>query len=463
MTHFLRVTALAVCAWPLCADDNIVLRWNDLLLDTIRRTSTNPPLATRALAMMHTAMFDAWAAYDAKAVGTRMGASLRRPTAEHTQANKEAAMSYSAYRVLLDLYPAQRAVLDAQMRALGQNAADDTKDTTKPSGIGNTTAAALLDYRHRDGSNQLGDLNAGAYSDYTGYQPANDVNSINDPNRWQPLRNPAGQPQQWLLPHWGRVSGFALKSADQFRPGPPPYYGNGDLYNERCVDLERMSARLTDKQKLIAEYWEDGAGTVTPPGHWNQIATNVSYRDRHDLDQDVKLFFALTNAQFDSGIAVWECKRFYDYIRPVSAIRLVNRGRLIPAWAGPGRGTQLILAENWQPYLTTPPFAEYVSGHSTFSSSSAEILKLFTGGDNYGAKVTFDPGSSRIEPGVTPKLPVTLFWATFADAADEAGLSRRLGGIHFEEGDIRARIMGRLIALQVWDKARTYIEGSAAQ
>ena len=449
------VSALLFCAIPVVADDNIVLRWNDLLLEMIRRNSTPPPIATRMLAITHTAMFDAWAAYDASAVGTLTGDTLRRPAAEHTASNKEAAMSYAAYRALLDLYPAQKDLLNSQMRALKYDPSDDSRDVAKPAGIGNSVAAGILEFRHRDGSNQLGDLSPGAYSDYTGYQPVNDVNSIRDPNSWQPLRLPNGQAQTWLLPHWGRVTGFALTPTDQFRPGAPPFYGN-DLYDERCEDIRRISARLTDRQKMIAEYWEDGAGTVTPPGHWNQIATAVSYRDQHSLDDDVKLFFALTNAQFDAGIAVWDCKRFYDYVRPASAIRMMNAGKLVAAWAGPNRGTQMIPGDQWQPYLTTPPFAEYPSGHSTFSSASAEILQLFCRSDNYGASVTFEPGSSRIEPGATPKMAVKLYWATFADAADEAGLSRRLGGIHFEDGDIRGRILGRLIARQVWAKANFY-------
>jgi hypothetical protein len=140
---------------------------------------------------------------------------------------------------------------------------------------------------------------------------------------------------------------------------------------------------------------------------------------------------------------------------------MLHTGELIPAWAGPGRGTQMIPGEAWLPYLTTPPFADYVSGHSAFSAASAEILAVFTGTDDYGASVAFQLGASRIEPGTTPKRTVTLWWATFSDAADEAGLSRRLGGIHFEEADIRARVMGRQVARQAWEKATAYVSGTA--
>ena len=454
------IAAFTACLTLTAKAQNIVSQWNDFLVETVRRTSTNPPLATRALAMTHTAMFDAWAAYDTQAVGTRLGATLRRPPTEHTVGNKETAISFAAYRVMSDLYPTQKEAIDAFMRGLGLNPADDTRDPANPAGIGNRAAIALLEFRHKDGSNQLGDVSPGAYSDYTGYRPTNSVDVIVDPNRWQPLVTPSGQPQNWLLPHWGLVTGFALKSGAQFRPGPPPFYGNS-LYHERCDDLLRMSARLSDRDKMIAEYWEDGAGTATPPGHWNQIASFISRRAGHNLDRDVKLFFALTNAQFDAGIAIWEAKRFYDYIRPISAIRKIHAGELIRAWAGPGRGTQFIFGERWLPYLATPPFGEYTSGHTGFSAASADILMRFMGTDDYNASVTFGPGSSRIESGVTPKQRTVLSWATFSEAADQAGLSRRLGGIHFEDADIRSRIMGRQVAMQVWEKAQSHWDGTA--
>ena len=106
------------------------------------------------------------------------------------------------------------------------------------------------------------------------------------------------------------------------------------------------------------------------------------------------------------------------------------------AWGGPFRGTETILGEEFQSYIPTPPFAEYVSGHSTFSAASAEILRRFTSSDRFGASVTIAAGSSGIEPGLVPAADVVLAWRTFSDAADQAGLSRRYGGIHFESGDL---------------------------
>src|SRR5207253_9485515 len=205
-----------------------------------------------------------------------------------------------------------------------------------------------------------------------------------------------------------------------------------------------ISAARTDDEKMIAEYWADGPHSELPPGHWNLFAQQVSHRDRtgdseHDLDQAVKLFFALTNAIFDAGICAWDNKRAYDSVRPITAIRITFQGQPIRAWAGPGRGTETILGEQWFPYqptgFPTPPFPEYSSGHSNFSAAGAEILKRFTGRDVFGASVTFSSGSSRVEPGVVPTHDLTLSWSTFSEAADQAGISRRYGGIHFEQGD----------------------------
>lgn len=174
----------------------------------------------------------------------------------------------------------------------------------------------------------------------------------------------------------------------------------------------------------------------------------------------MKLFFALTNALLDASIAVWDAKRFYDSPRPITTVRFLFGDRPIRAWAGPYQGTRVISGRAWTPYIATPPFAEYVSGHSTFSAAAADILRRFTGSDVFGAEATIAAGSSAIEPGAVPVRDITLSWATFTDAADEAGLSRRFGGIHFADGDLQGRAMGREIGALVWDRAQTFFSGA---
>src|SRR2546428_3145454 len=173
-------------AQPAVAQENVVLQWNDDLLQAVRNTKFAPMFTARALAIVHTCMFDAWAAYDSVAVGSRLGGTLRRPAKKRTLANKEKAISFAAYRALVDLFPTQKTILfDPRMASLGYDPSDGSVDA----GIGNAAADAVIAFRHHDGSNQLGDLHAGAYSDYSGYEPVNDPDHLNDPNRWQPLRN----------------------------------------------------------------------------------------------------------------------------------------------------------------------------------------------------------------------------------------------------------------------------------
>lgn len=470
------------------AGDSAVLRWNGALLEAVRENKLGPPMVSRALAMCHTAMFDAWAAYDAVALGTQLGDSLRRPASERTHANRVAAISYAAYRTAVDLFPASASTaFDPLMRKLGLDVRNVTMRPGTPAGVGNAVAAALLEFRHHDGSNQLGDEPGGtagvAYSDYTGYKAVNlpldismpfDHRLVRNPSRWQPLTyaNSAGETvtPAFMAPHWQRVRPFSMKAGDDFRSATGPATLVTGTFVDQARALVVLSASLTDREKMIAEYWADGPKSELPPGHWNLFAQFVSRRDRTgrrgpDLDHDVKLFFALTNAVFDAGICAWDSKRAFDSVRPLTAVRYLLAGQRIHAWGGPGKGTKAMRGEEWFPYqgrtFPTPPFAEYPSGHSTFSAAAAEVLRLFTGSDRLGASVTLPAGSSLIEPGITPARPVTLHWRTFSDAADEAGMSRRYGGIHFRQGDLDARKAGRLVGAKAFGQAMAFARGGA--
>jgi hypothetical protein len=193
------------------------------------------------------------------------------------------------------------------------------------------------------------------------------------------------------------------------------------------------------------------------------IAQYVSKRDSHDLDRDVKLYFVLNNALMDCSIAAWDVKRYYDSVRPISAIRILYAGKEVQAWGGPFLGTSTIDGATWHPYqratVVTPPFAEFVSGHSTVSSAAADVLKSFTGSNHYGASWTQPAGASLIEPGFTPSTPVRLSWETFTEAAEQAGMSRLFGGIHISDGNVGGLKLGREVAERAWNKAQTYFNG----
>jgi hypothetical protein len=465
---------------------SVVFRWNEAFLQGVRNANLGPPMVARALAIAHTCIYDAWAAYDNKAVGTRLGGSLRRPAKERTLANTNQAISFAAYRAAVDLFPGSASsVFDPLMLSLGYDPADRSTDTSTPNGIGNVAAQAVLDLHHRDGANQLGDEPGGvagvSYSDYTGYVAANepmdirvpfDPATVHDPSVWQPLRYLDGTgtlvTPGFVGAQWQHVTTFAVQPGSLRSSTGPARYGSPE-YRAQAQALLDISAGLTDEQKMIAEYWADGPRSELPPGHWNLFAQYVSRRDHqgdheHGLERDVKLFFALTNAVSDGGCCAWDNKRGFNSVRPITAIRTLFGGQMVHAWAGPYQGTKLVDGAAWFPYqpttFPTPPFPEYSSGHSNFSAAGAEILKLFTRSDRFRGSTTLPAGSSRVEPGAVPKSDVRLSWATFSEAADQAGISRRYGGIHFEQGDLDARATGRIAARMAWEKAQEYWGGS---
>ena len=505
----------------------ISVRWDRAVQQAVIDSSPGPTVASRAYGILHTAMFDAWAAYDPDAIASsQLGDDLQRPTRENTEANKIEAMSFAAYRVLTELFPTEQATFDQLMQELGFDPSNTTTDTTTAAGIGNVSAETLMQFRRTDGSNQQN-----GYVNNINYQPVNsDSDNISDIEKWTPEFVPIDsdpgdsdflRQQGFLTPQWSVVTPFGLESSSAARPvAPEPFLlvdgatvdldagtitladgsvveispaivgtdpNAGAIINEAFVSQAQrvvdISANLTDEQKLIAEFWEDGGGTSFPPGTWMTFGQLVSARDSNTLDEDAELFLALGNAVFDAGVATWEAKVFYDYARPVRVIRelgklgLLNNGAIgtdaitgetgfvINAWAGPGLGTQTILADNFLTYQTpggdpSPPFAEYTSGHSAFSASGARILQLFTGSDDFGASVTFAPGESRFEPGVTPTGPLTLEWDTFSEAADEGGISRLYGGIHFDDGDQNGRALGRQVGDAVWQQAQQFVNPS---
>src|SRR5947208_728369 len=143
------------------------------------------------------------------------------------------------------------------MGQLGYDPADRPTDVATGIGIGNVAAQAVIDFRHHDGANQLGDLNPGAYSDYTGYKPVNSPDVISDPNRWQPLRI-GNKVQTFVGPQWGLVIPFSLTSGRQFRPSVLPNEYPFGGFEKEVEQTIKYSASLTDETKMIAEYWADG-------------------------------------------------------------------------------------------------------------------------------------------------------------------------------------------------------------
>ncbi|HEX6084885.1 MAG TPA: vanadium-dependent haloperoxidase [Thermoanaerobaculia bacterium] len=448
-------------------------RWLDIVLETaareVDRVGARPTILSRQMAIALTAMYDAWAAYDDRALGSRLGDTLRRPPPERTQKNKEIAIAYATYRALADVYSADREWLAQQMRAQGLDPNDDTRDVTKPQGVGNVAAQAVIDYRHHDGANQLGDetgSNGKPYSDYTFYAPMNKPEKVHDPDRWQPLPFADGKGGTFhpgfLTPHWYRVKPFALDRGDQFRPPAPPKFDSEQLKKE-VDEVVRFNATLTNEQKAIVEFMRDGPRSTGQSGHWLRFAQDVSRRDRHTLDQDVKLFFAVSNVAMDAFIAAWEAKRYYDTSRPWTLVRQYYADAELEGWCGPNKGVQKIASSKWHPYspdtFITPPFPGYVSGHSTVSAACAKTLELFTGSDAFGFVERRHPGILTEPEAECAKSEVELPLPTFTATAEMAGISRVMGGYHIQADNTEGLLLGRKVAEFTWPRIQAYFEG----
>ncbi|KAK9815673.1 hypothetical protein WJX72_007860 [[Myrmecia] bisecta] len=359
---------------------SLVVQWNAVLLNEVSCAmgaksarcarpaviKLGPPTVARALAVMHSCIYSAWAAYDSTAAGLFWDKAhlQRRPAQELTDSNKATAVSCAAYHALTNFFsPSPDFVALLKKQGLD--------DDTCGAGTAKAACQAVLDHYH-DGS---GSDNATA-----AFKSPNTPTTVVDPNAWQPLALPNANGtlvvQTFSYPDYYRAPTFAI-CFDELRPGNASiaWYGT-PAYQAQVDRILGLSANLNDTTKMISEYWGDGPGTVTPPGHWSQ---------------------------FD---------------------------RQVEAWGGRGKGKQLINGSEWLPYqqatFLTPPFPSFTSGHSTFSAAAAQLLALFTGSDRFGNQAVMKAGSSQVEPSIAPSQDIVLAWPTFTDAAKEAGMSRQV-------------------------------------
>jgi PAP2 superfamily len=332
------------------AEPSAVRPWIELELQAIESHSTNPVRASRALAHLSGAM------YLAALSGSE---------------GREDAVAGAASTVLLHLYPDVASPVDGL--------ADRLADPESAAFARGRLAGRLLVARAQtDGSDAV----------WAGRPPTG-------PGYWVPT------PPAYIYPPLEPLAGtwrtWNLREGSQFRPGPPPAYGSPEFRRE-LHEVYAVSQSLTPEQKGIAEFWADGPGTVTPPGHWNEIALDMLEPAGWSTLLESRLFSALNTAQADAFIACWDAKYTYWSLRPVTAIR-----RLIDG--------------SWLSYIATPPFPAYVSGHSTTSGAAATVLGAFF------------PGQAR----------------ELDAMAEEAAISRLYGGIHFRSDNEAGLELGRRV------------------
>ena len=364
-----------------------------------------------------------------------------------------------------EYYFSDKEYFESEMIKMGLDPMDNSEDPTTPAGIGNLAARAVITARKGDGSNQYAEepgSNGIPYFNYIGYNPVNTVDENVDPNRWQPKYFSDGRGGKFappcLTPYWQLVETITMDSASQFRPGPPPMIGSVQLEKEvkEVIDLQ---AGLTDEQKALVEFMRDGPKSVQQAGHWLKFAQDVSIRDKHTLDQDVKMYFLNQITAMDAFIASWDSKMYYDYARPYALVHKYYEDQKIKAWGGEGKGMMEIMGKEWRPYspetFLCPPFPSYVSGHSTISGACAEALRLWTGRDTFGTQVELVAGALT-EPDNLGKK-VTLKFPTFTETANMAGISRVLGGYHIQSDNIAGLELGRNVARKAWEFYLTHV------
>lgn len=445
------------------APDNIAYMWGKVALEATANDTENfkprPTITSRMLGLIFASVFDAWSRFDDKANPLFIKGVERVPENMRTLRNKEIAISYAAYRTLREYYFMDTTMFVSKMKELGLDPYDNSLDEKTAVGIGNLAAKTIIEARKADGANQYGDVDGSGilYNDYTKYEPLNPIDEIKDINRWQPKYFVTQEGVKYapgcLSPQWPLVKTLILDSASQFRSPPPPMYGS-DKLKEQVAEVVELQANITPEEKALVEFMRDGPRSVQQAGHWLIFAQDVSRRDEHSLDEDVKMYFLVSACAMDGFIACWDTKMYYDYARPYALVHEYFKGKTIKGWKGEGKGWGEIKGEDWRPYspmyFLCPPFPAYVSGHSTISGACGEVLKLYKKSDMFGSEVKLVPGAMT-EPDNLGDT-VTLRFTTFTKTADMAGISRVLGGYHIQEDNIEGLILGRKIANHIYQK-----------
>jgi membrane-associated phospholipid phosphatase len=376
--------------------------WNELQRALIVSRKPAPPLAARGFALVSTAMYDAMVvAFDAKYAYLRArpnalagGPSIYGPQEDSpSYVSTRAAISAAAAAVLKQLFPLDVAAIDAELLD-ATNADLDSgtqfqSDVDAGHAIGNAVAALALARKATDHGDDP--------------QPTYTASGL--PGRWAP--GPGAPATPPVLAGWGSVTTWVLPTGSSVRPAAPPPYGLA-LWNAQRDDVLNVNLTLTTERKAIATFWADGGGTVTPPGHWCQIAVDEGFSRGLNDCRMARMLALLGVAQHDAFVACWECKYHYDIARPVTEIRATVAGQ-----------------GSWSPFIVTPHFPSYPSGHSTTSGAASQVL---------GA--------------LFPDKAIT-----FATMATEAKDSRLYGGIHYRFDNDAGLDMGRIIGGLVADMA----------
>jgi len=392
----------ASCLDAASASADVVLDWNVIALKTTAAAPFNPPLETRNVAIVHAAIFDAvnsiTGEYPAYVV------RLRAPGG----ASADAAAVAAAHMTLVKLYPDQQSMLDAAFTASIRRIPDGSGRMNGVR-IGEAVASRILEARASDGA--MAAINAE-------YIPGK------RPGEWIPTP-PASLPA--LDPGWGSVRPFGLREGSQFRPGPPPAL-HSTRYARDFDEIKEIgsstSATRRQEETDLARFW-----IATAAQNWNPVARQVSLARGLTLSQNARTFALLNIAGADAFIAAWDAKFAYRQWRPVTAIRAADTDRNSATQPDP----------LWTPLLVTPPFPDYIAGHTTYAGAAQAVLERVFGEDP-GVVITI---TSPTAPGVVET------YTNFKDIADGVVNARVWGGIHWRTSSAQGRLVGEEVGRYV--------------
>lgn len=413
-------SALALAAASATAD--VVIDWNNQLLDTIRATGGPPCPISRAMAMVHTAVYDA-----VNSINPTHEPYLSIISAP-PGASQEAAAAAAAHRVLATLFPERQAIYDA---ALADSLADVPDGQAEDDGVavGIAAADAIMAARENDGTQTEPEY---IFGDAPGaYRPTPPMPDV-------PPSNPG----------WGNTVPWTMIDGRQFRPSGPlnrrsmtslvRSFGYALQVNQVRALGERNSTLRTAEQTDIAWFWaNDRDGTSKPPGHLNRLTQVVSEQQGLSLQENARLFCLINIAMADAGLVAWDAKynTDIDLWRPVTAIRLAAEDGNPHTHPDP----------DWLPLLDfTPAFPAYISGHATFAAAHAATMAGYFGTDDITFTITTD------EPFYTGG-PRT--YTSFSQAAWENALSRVYLGVHYlfdgADGNLAGTRLGNYVVQNI--------------
>jgi hypothetical protein len=389
-----------------------VTDWHEHLLTALVTAGSNPLVSGRDAALLSAAVFDAVNGIERRYAPIHVSVDAPRG------ASKRAAAVEAAYTILVSRYPAQATDLNAKRSASLAVIADGGKSIERGVAWGQAVAQAILDWRSTDGFSS----------------PPPPFLGGNDVGQWRPTP-PLFLPG--LMPQFATMTPWGIGSPDQFRPDGPLAL-DSDQYTAEFDEVKSMgsvdSTLRSADQTDSCRFWQ----ASTPAFLWNRVALDLIAAGDNGLSDNARLLATMNLATADSQIACWDSKYYFEFWRPVTAIRLADTDG----------NDDTVVDTTWTPLLVTPPFPEYTSGHSCASSGAATVLAAY-----FGDATSFTARSQT-------DLSWTRSFSSFSGAVDEVANARVFAGIHFRTACAVGVEMGAGVAEYVMENLMGRLHGN---